>query len=53
MTSRRTLFLIALLSVRGLPAQAQQRDSVDALKRLTLDQLMNVRRFNASTESRC
>ena len=43
MTSPRSLFLIlATTVVWALPARAQQRDSVEALKRLSLDQLMNV-----------
>src|SRR3989449_1149740 len=43
MTLTRTLFLITVSTVVwALPARAQQRDSVEALKRLSLDQLMNV-----------
>src|SRR2546425_10117724 len=43
MTLTRTLFLIAVSTVVwALPARAQQRDSMEALKRLSLDQLMNV-----------
>src|SRR3989441_7004047 len=42
MTSPRSLFLIVVLAVCAFPARAQQRDSVEALKRLSLDQLMNV-----------
>src|SRR5258707_299833 len=42
MTSRRTLFLIVILALSAHAARAQQRDSVAALKRLTLDQLMNI-----------
>src|SRR5438309_904914 len=42
MNPTRTLFLIVLLAVAARPAPAQQRDSVEALKRLSLDQLMNV-----------
>src|SRR5712664_4293200 len=43
MTPTRTLFLITVSTVVwAIPARAQQRDSVEALKRLRLDQLMNV-----------
>src|SRR5438309_7554228 len=42
MSPRRTLFLLVVLAVSAPPARAQQRDSVEALKRLSLDQLMNV-----------
>src|SRR6266849_3054903 len=43
MTPTRTLFLITVsTAVWAIPARAQQRDSVEALKRLSLDQLMNV-----------
>jgi len=43
MTPTRTLFLITVSTVVwALPVRAQQRDSVEALKRLSLDQLMNV-----------
>src|SRR5256712_10977134 len=43
MTLTRTLFLIAVSTVVwALPARAQQRDSMEALKRLSVDQLMNV-----------
>jgi len=48
MTSRRTLFLIVALAASAPPARAQQRDSVEALKRLTLDQLMNVEVMSVS-----
>src|SRR2546430_15182391 len=42
MTIARTLFLICVLAVSTVPARAQQRDSLQTLKQLTLDQLMNV-----------
>ena len=42
MIPRRTLFLLVVLAISAAPARAQQRDSLDALKRLTLDQLMNI-----------
>src|SRR3989475_3082762 len=49
MTLTRTLFLITVFTVVwALPARAQQRDSVEALKRLTLDQLMNVEVMSVS-----
>jgi iron complex outermembrane receptor protein len=48
MTSRRTLFLILALAAAAHPARAQQRDSVEALKRLTLDQLMNIEVMSVS-----
>src|SRR5256885_16776083 len=47
----RTLFLILVilvLAVSAGPALAQQRDSAEALKRLTLDQLMNVEVMSVS-----
>src|SRR5438552_17013973 len=42
MSPRRTLFLLVVLAVSAPPARAQQRDSIEALKHLTLDQLMNI-----------
>ena len=46
MNSRRhptcLLLLILALTAAAFPARAQQRDSLQALKRLTLDQLMNI-----------
>src|SRR6266436_3794383 len=48
MNPTRTLFLIVLLAVAARPAPAQQRDSAEALKRLTLDQLMNVEVMSVS-----
>src|SRR2546428_13244170 len=48
MTPRRTLFLLLVLAVSAHPARAQQRDSVEALKRLTLDQLMNIEVMSVS-----
>ncbi len=36
------LLLAVALTIAASPAQAQQRDSLQALKRLTLDQLMNI-----------
>src|SRR3989442_9503328 len=48
MTPRRTLFLLVVLAVSAHPARAQQRDSVEALKRLTLDQLMNIEVMSVS-----
>src|SRR2546423_7262610 len=48
MTPRRTLFLIVVLAVSAQPLRAQQRDSVEALKRLTLDQLMNIEVMSVS-----
>lgn len=48
MTPRRALFLIAVLATSARSAQTQQRDSVEALKRLTLDQLMNVEVMSVS-----
>ncbi|HEY3221671.1 MAG TPA: TonB-dependent receptor [Gemmatimonadales bacterium] len=48
MTSTRTLFLTVLLAVWAIPARAQQRDSLEALKRLTLDELMNVEVMSVS-----
>jgi len=48
MNPTRTLFLIVLLAVAARPAAAQQRDSAEALKRLTLDQLMNVEVMSVS-----
>src|SRR6266511_5032137 len=44
----RTLFLILVLAVSARPARTQQRDSAEALKRLTLDQLMNVEVMSVS-----
>src|SRR6266487_190504 len=44
----RTLFLILVLAVSAGPARAQQRDSAEALKRLTLDELMNVEVMSVS-----
>jgi iron complex outermembrane receptor protein len=48
MTARRALLLIAFLATSAHSAQAQQRDSVEALKRLTLDQLMNIEVMSVS-----
>src|SRR5438552_4078922 len=42
MSPRRTLCLLVVLAVSAPPARAQQRDSIEALKHLTLDQLMNI-----------
>src|SRR3989440_122720 len=42
MTIARTLFLICVLAVSTVPARAQQRDCLQTLKQLTLDQLMNI-----------
>src|SRR5947208_14405246 len=44
----RTLFLFLVLAVSARPARTQQRDSAEALKRLTLDQLMNVEVMSVS-----
>ncbi len=49
MTPTRTLFLITVsTAVWAIPARAQQRDSVEALKRLSLDQLMNIEVMSVS-----
>jgi iron complex outermembrane receptor protein len=48
MTTRRTLFLLLLLATSARPARAQQRDSLEALKHLTLDQLMNIEVMSVS-----
>jgi iron complex outermembrane receptor protein len=48
MTIRRSFFLIVVLAVWALPATAQQRDSLEALKHLTLDQLMNIEVMSVS-----
>src|SRR6266446_6079000 len=48
MSPRRTLFLLVVLTVLALPARAQQRDSLEALKHLTLDQLMNIEVMSVS-----
>src|SRR5437879_7193456 len=42
MIPRRTLVLLVVLAVSAPPARSQQRDSIEALKHLTLDQLMNI-----------
>src|SRR5260370_35872705 len=36
------LLLAVALTIAAFPVQAQQRDSLQALKRLSLDQLMNI-----------
>src|SRR5713101_3132657 len=49
MTPTRSLFLITVSTVVwAIPARAQQRDSVEALKRLSLDQLMNIEVMSVS-----
>src|SRR5713226_9727952 len=49
MTPTRSLFLITVsTAVWAIPARAQQRDSVEALKRLSLDQLMNIEVMSVS-----
>ncbi len=48
MTATRPLFLIVILAVWATPAPAQQRDSVESLKHLSLDQLMNVEVMSVS-----
>jgi len=48
MSPTRTLFLILILAVSARPARAQQRDSAEALKRLSLDELMNVEVMSVS-----
>src|SRR2546425_839225 len=48
MSPTRTLFLILILTVSVRPAPAQQRDSAEALKRLSLDELMNVEVMSVS-----
>src|SRR5258706_11755441 len=48
MSPTRTLFLILILAVAARPAGAQQRDSAEALKRLSLDELMNVEVMSVS-----
>lgn len=48
MTPSRPLFLSLVLAALAVPARAQQRDSLDALKHLTLDQLMNVEVMSVS-----
>jgi iron complex outermembrane recepter protein len=48
MTATRPLFLTVTLAVWALPATAQQRDSVESLKHLSLDQLMNVEVMSVS-----
>jgi iron complex outermembrane receptor protein len=48
MNPARTLFLIIVFAVSARPARAQQRDSVETLKHLTLDQLMNVEVMSVS-----
>jgi len=42
------LTVSTLLTVLALPARAQQRDSLEALKHLTLDQLMNIEVMSVS-----
>ena len=48
MTRTRTLFLTVLLAMWAVSARAQQRDSLQALKHLTLDQLMNIEVMSVS-----
>src|SRR5258708_7815695 len=48
MSPRRTLFLLVVLAISAPPARAQQRDSIEALKHLTLDQLMNIEVMSVS-----
>jgi len=48
MSPTRTFFLIFLLAASAVPARAQQRDSAEALKRLSLDELMNVEVMSVS-----
>lgn len=48
MTATRPLLVILILAVWALPAPAQQRDSVESLKHLSLDQLMNVEVMSVS-----
>src|SRR5260370_31932377 len=44
-----SLLLLAVgLTIAAFPVQAQQRDSLQALKRLTLDQLMNIEATSVS-----
>lgn len=48
MTSRPTLLLVVLLALWAIPVHAQQRDSLEALKNLSLDELMNVEVMSVS-----
>jgi len=48
MTATRPLFLIVILALWASPAPAQQRDSVESLKHLSLDQLINVEVMSVS-----
>jgi iron complex outermembrane receptor protein len=46
--NRARTFLIVVFALSARPARAQQRDSVETLKHLTLDQLMNVEVMSVS-----
>jgi iron complex outermembrane recepter protein len=48
MTTMRPLFLTVILALWAVPVPAQQRDSAQALKHLSLDELMNVEVMSVS-----